>query len=51
MNIKMWERRSCIRGSGIRKQVKEMVLVFSFGLMGQSMKGCGDKIKRMAEVE
>jgi hypothetical protein len=39
----------CTRDSSIKRQVKEMGLDFSFGLMAQSTKACGGLIERMAE--
>jgi hypothetical protein len=51
MNIKMLGMANCTKGSGIKKLETEMVLVYSFGLMDQSMKVCGDKIRQQEREE
>jgi hypothetical protein len=51
MNTKKLEMVNSIKDSGIRKQVKEMVSEYNFGLMDLSMKVCGEEIKQVEEVE
>ena len=51
MNSKMSEMVDFIRDNGIKRLGKEMVSVFSSGLMVQSMKVCGRKTKPMVKVE
>ena len=47
----MWAMAGYIKVSGIKRLEREMEWAFSFGLMDQSMREYGRKIKQMAKGE
>lgn len=48
-NLKMWARVNCTKANGTKRQAREKVLGFSFGLMGRNMKAYGLRDRLMEE--